>query len=96
MALATKLWMSSGVRAAGLNASFEARGTAGSSVTMSGAVMVFTGGDMNTGRCEFGLVARIEGDRGFEGSATGVTPGDVDTVIGVATEEAKWVWWWWW
>jgi len=87
--------MSSGVRAAGLKASFEARGTAGSSVTIRGVAVVFTGGEMNTGRCEFGLVARIEGDRGFEGSALGVTPGDGGMVIGVFrvdTEETEWVW----
>ena len=87
--------MSSGVRAAGLNASFEARGTAGSSVTSSGAAVVFTGGEMNTGRCEFGLVARIKGDRGFEGSALGVTPGDGGMVVGVFrvdTEEPERVW----
>ena len=82
--------MSSGVRAAGLKAFLEAMGTAGSSVTIKGGAAVFTGGEMNTGRCESGLVARIEGDRGLGGaSALGVVPGDGGMVIEVEIEDAE-------
>ena len=54
MALATNVCMSSGVRAAGLNAVLEAWATAGSSVTSRGVAAVLTGGEMKTGRLERG------------------------------------------
>lgn len=84
MALATNFWMSSGVSAAGLNASRVARGTAGSSVTSRGAAAVLMGGlagEMNTGRWLLGFVARccmlealewVIMGMGFSGSALGV------------------------
>jgi len=86
--------MSSGVKAAGLKAFFEAIGTVGSSVTIKGAAAVFAGSEMNTGRCEFGLVGRIEGDNDGGASALGVVPGEGGMVIEVEMEDAECVWWW--
>jgi len=83
--------MSSGVKAAGLNASFDASGTAGSSVTSKGVAVVFTGGEIKTGRCEFGFVGRILGDKGFRGSVEGVVPEEVagPGVLRVETEDEE-------
>lgn len=104
MAFATKVWMSSGVRAAGLNASLIAAGTAGSSVTRRGAAFVFTAGvgdDMNTGRFVSEFVGRIEGDKGLDCSALGVVVlggelagnAGVSGVLRVDMEDME-AWWW--
>jgi hypothetical protein len=87
MAFATNDWISSGVSAAGLNAAIEAAATAGSSVAICGGRLVFIiGGDMNTGWCEAGLVARMREIR-LAGSIDEVRLG---VVLMVEMEEVEW------
>jgi hypothetical protein len=86
MAFATNDWISSGVSAAEFNAAIDAAAMSGSSVTICGGRLEFIGGDMNTGWCEAGLVARmreIELDTSLLGVRLGV-------VLMVEMEEVEW------